>query len=371
MLRAAVVQLTTTANLQYNLGLCMEAVHSAAALGAHCVFLPEASDFLLDTADAPPPLEACQDRRVYPRKALLEPLAVVCKELGVDAMVGVHWPIAAVELAGKLASTADSVSEDAHAAASHSAGRRSARTSTPSEPRFRNASVHLPSYARYDKLHLFDVRLPSGAVIEESRWTEAGPVEALPLVALSSSRTIASDDAAPVMSTTASSASVHAASVTSKHELTSTPSPMLCGMCICYDLRFPELAARYRNMGAHVLSYPAAFTVDTGRAGHWSTLLRARAIETQCYVVASAQYGLHGKTRRSWGEAMIVDPWGRVMARCPSIDDEGDDDKEGVACTRFTSSTNGSPYWVAVADMSLSEVEEVRVRMPVHAHRRL
>jgi nitrilase len=84
------------------------------------------------------------------------------------------------------------------------------------------------------------------------------------------------------------------------------------GLSICYDLRFPEL---YRAMGqCDLIVMPAAFTATTGRA-HWEVLLRARAIENQCYVLASAQGGLHPNGRRTWGHSMLVDPWGAVCAQ--------------------------------------------------------
>ena len=86
-------------------------------------------------------------------------------------------------------------------------------------------------------------------------------------------------------------------------------------MSICYDLRFPELYRRLRDDGAEVLAVPSAFTLTTGR-DHWYPLLRARAIETQCYVVAPAQWGRHDDAglRESYGHALIADPWGQVVA---------------------------------------------------------
>ncbi len=92
------------------------------------------------------------------------------------------------------------------------------------------------------------------------------------------------------------------------------------GMAICYDLRFPQLFATLRQAGAQVLTVPAAFTVPTGKA-HWDSLLRARAIETGCYVVAAAQGGHHANGRDTYGHSMIVDPWGRIVASCASGDD--------------------------------------------------
>jgi nitrilase len=97
-----------------------------------------------------------------------------------------------------------------------------------------------------------------------------------------------------------------------------------CGLSICYDLRFPEL---YRAMGdCALISVPAAFTYTTGEK-HWELLLRARAVENQSYVIASAQGGKHENGRRTWGHSMVIDPWGEVLACVP----EG----EGVALAEF------------------------------------
>lgn len=87
------------------------------------------------------------------------------------------------------------------------------------------------------------------------------------------------------------------------------------GMSVCYDLRFPELYRRLLDQGAEAIFIPAAFTLQTGK-DHWEVLLRARAIENQCYVIAPGQWGHHGGARHSYGHSMIVDPWGHVIARC-------------------------------------------------------
>lgn len=116
------------------------------------------------------------------------------------------------------------------------------------------------------------------------------------------------------------------------------------GLGICYDLRFPEL---FRQMGAcNCLILPAAFTYTTGQA-HWEILLRARAIENQCYVLAAAQGGLHENGRRTWGHSMLIDPWGKVL-ECL---DEGD----GVICT----------------ELDLAAMTRVRDNLPALAHRKL
>jgi predicted amidohydrolase len=85
------------------------------------------------------------------------------------------------------------------------------------------------------------------------------------------------------------------------------------GLLICFDLRFPEPSLSLKRRGAEIVTYPSAFTVPTGKA-HWEILLRARAIETQTYVIAAAQVGRHNEKRVSYGHSLVVDPWGTVVA---------------------------------------------------------
>jgi predicted amidohydrolase len=126
--------------------------------------------------------------------------------------------------------------------------------------------------ARYDKLHLFDVDLPSGEHYRESATVKAGDRAVL------------------------------------------APSPWgLIGLSVCYDLRFAYLYRALAQGGASYLSIPAAFTYTTGKA-HWHVLVRARAIETGSYVFAANQGGIHAEGRRTWGHALIVSPWGEVLA---------------------------------------------------------
>ncbi len=117
------------------------------------------------------------------------------------------------------------------------------------------------------------------------------------------------------------------------------------GMSICYDVRFPELYRELSARGAQLLVVPSAFTLATTR-DHWEVLLRARAIENQCFVVAANQIGEHAPGLRSGGRSMIIDPWGVVLATAP--------DHEGVI----------------VADLDLDELEQVRRRLPALNHRR-
>lgn len=118
------------------------------------------------------------------------------------------------------------------------------------------------------------------------------------------------------------------------------------GLSVCYDLRFPELYRRLMQPPCSVLVVPAAFTWPTGQA-HWELLLRARAVENQCYVVASAQGGRHENGRRTWGHSMVVDPWGTVLA----VQEEGDG--------------------VVVAELDPALLTRVRQQLPALQHRRL
>uniref|UniRef100_A0A914M2Q0 Nitrilase and fragile histidine triad fusion protein NitFhit n=1 Tax=Meloidogyne incognita TaxID=6306 RepID=A0A914M2Q0_MELIC len=159
--------------------------------------------------------------------------------------------------------------------------------------------------ASYDKLHLFDLDLPGKVRLMESEFSRKGKKLHLPV---------------------------------------DTPIGRL-GMGICYDLRFAELSLFNRLRGAQILSFPSSFTVTTGLA-HWEALLRARAIETQCYIVAPAQTGKHNDKRSSYGHSMVVDPWGAIIAQCSERED------------------------LCFAELDLDYVDEIRRNQPVFEHRR-
>ncbi len=161
--------------------------------------------------------------------------------------------------------------------------------------------------ACYRKIHLFDVDIPNGLTIAESDRVVPGE-----------SAVVVQTDEATV------------------------------GLSICYDLRFPEQYRQLQDLGAEVMLIPSAFTYHTGKA-HWHTLVQARAIETQSWVIASAQTGTHDREgkRRSFGHSLIVDPWGRVVADA------------------------GQSVGYVVVDMDLNLVRSVRQSMPVQQHRRL
>ncbi|MFH1466714.1 MAG: carbon-nitrogen hydrolase family protein [Pseudomonadota bacterium] len=161
--------------------------------------------------------------------------------------------------------------------------------------------------ASYRKLHLFDVDVPGGVSVRESDTTVPGD----------------------------------------RVVTCATPLGHI-GLSICYDLRFPELYRRLVDEGAEILAVPAAFTLETGR-DHWHALLRARAIETQCWLLAPGQWGAHGDRGlgRSYGHSLIADPWGTVVAECG--------DGEGLC----------------LAEVDLERLRRIRQGMPVARHRRL
>jgi len=134
--------------------------------------------------------------------------------------------------------------------------------------------------------------------------------------------------------------------VNSGNQISVVHSPVgILGLSVCYDLRFSGLYWSLLKKNAQVMLIPAAFTSTTGKA-HWEILLRARAIETQSYVVAAAQIGIHNKNRRTHGHAMIVDPWGTIIAQC------------------------GEEMGLAFAEIDLQYLATIRQRIPVQKHHR-
>ena len=156
--------------------------------------------------------------------------------------------------------------------------------------------------ARYDKIHLFDVELGGGESYRESALYDGGD--------------------SPV--------------------IVSLPDVSI-GLSICYDLRFPHLYTALAKAGAQIILVPAAFTVPTGEA-HWHTLLRARAIETGCWIVAAAQTGDHDTGRSTYGHSLVVSPWGEVVAEA------------------------GSQPGMMMVDLDLQKCEEARRRIPNLSH---
>ncbi|MGE0595469.1 MAG: carbon-nitrogen hydrolase family protein [Hyphomonadaceae bacterium] len=154
--------------------------------------------------------------------------------------------------------------------------------------------------ARYDKINLFDVTLGGAENYRESDTVEGG----------------------------------------GKAIVIEGPMGAKIGLTICYDVRFPQLYRALGKAGAEIIAVPAAFTVPTGQA-HWEVLLRARAIENGAFVIAPAQGGRHEDGRATWGHSMIVDPWGKVLAKL-------DHDQPGFIC----------------ADLDLDQASEARAKIP-------
>ena len=173
---------------------------------------------------------------------------------------------------------------------------------------YNRAEVYNPNgevISRYDKVHLFDVDLSDQEQYRESDMVKPG-----------SNKTVVCE----------------------------INHSFRAGLSICYDIRFPELYRKLVTEGANLLTIPAAFTKPTGEA-HWEVLLRARAIENTSYVIAPAQTGLHGDKRKTYGHAMIIDPWGNILADA------------------------GTKPGVVTAELDTEVIEEVRRKIPSLKHR--
>jgi predicted amidohydrolase len=234
MTRIALFQSNTGIDPQANAGALVGAIEEASKAGAAMLFTPEMSGLLdRDSERASHNLRAEDDDMVL----------AACREAAREHSIWLHLgSLAVLADSGKIANRAFVID--------------------------RNGNIR----AYYDKIHLFDVDLPTGESWRESATYQPG------------------NDAVLV---------------------NGTPVGKL-GLTICYDLRFPALFARIAEADADVIAVPAAFTVPTGRA-HWHVLLRARAIEAGLFVVAAAQVGRHEDGRQTFGHSLVVDPWGEIL----------------------------------------------------------
>ncbi len=236
MTRVALVQLRTPATPAEALAHAEPLVREAAACGAKLVLTPEATNLLQrDRARLIPQLATVED------DVVVRGLRALAGELGVEILIG------------------------------------SALVRREDGAGFANRSLLVGAdgaiLAAYDKIHMFDVDLPTGESARESEVYTPGE------------RAVVVDTAAGRL-----------------------------GLTVCYDVRFPALHRTLAEAGAEVLAVPAAFTRPTGEA-HWELLLRARAVETGAFVLAPAQAGLHADGRGTWGRTMAVGPWGEVLGR--------------------------------------------------------
>ena len=234
----ALIQTRTPASAAAAFAHVEPLIREAAAGGAKLILTPEGTNFLIQDRDRRAAALETQDR-----DEAVEKLRALARELGVWLLIG-----SAIVKSG------------------HAGDQRAANRSLLIDDRGEVV-------AAYDKLHVFDVDLPTG-----ERWRESASVRP-------------GEDAV----------------------VADTPWGRL-GLTICYDIRFPQLYRALARAGAVMIAVPAAFTVPTGEA-HWETLLRARAIETGAFVLAPAQAGAHEDGRRTWGRSTVVAPWGEVIAK--------------------------------------------------------
>jgi predicted amidohydrolase len=267
-MKIALLQMTTGIDPAANRETIIDAMRTAKAGGAHMLFTPEMSGYL--------------DRN---RKRAAERIVTEGDD---PVLTGVQAAAAELGLWVSIGSLA---------------------VADPATPgKWRNRAFMIDGAgtirARYDKMHLFDVDLPTGESWRESSSYAAGDTGVI----------------------------------------VATPWTPI-GLSICYDLRFPDLYRALSDAGARILTVPAAFTAPTGEA-HWHVLLRARAIEAGCFVIAAAQTGTHEDGRATYGHSLVIDPWGKVLLDM------------------------GAAPGVGLVDLDLTQVDAVRQRIPALDHRR-
>lgn len=310
-IKVAVGQMCSSSCLKTNARIASKLVDMAVKANAKVLFLPEAADYISRNTDHSIRLAELTKRD------FLEPLQEKIRSYhksgevddGIFVAVGIHAPASCENRGRKVQNNQLWISN-------------------------KGEILH-----RYQKVHLFDVNIANGPVLKESDAVEPGTKIHLPF----------------------------------KIGKRSPCSDFRVGLAICYDIRFPEMASRLRQKGAHIITYPSAFTTKTGEA-HWRALGRARAIDTQCYIVMAAQCGSHdvtadlteeekaelnySTTRDSYGQALIVDPWGEIIAEAPNYQNRGAKDEDG------------DYYEMITADLSKEFLYSIRRELPVLRHRR-
>lgn len=299
-MKIAIGQLCSSSNHTKNLGKVISLIERAIKEDVKLIFFPEATDYLSQNAEHSKYLAAKSPQFVKELKDKIKLINEKHINNPIDVSIGVHLP-----------ATNQDISRN--------------------DDRVKNVLLYINHKGEllqtYQKLHLFDVDVPNGPILKESKSVQPG------------------------------------AKIPSILE---TPVGNL-GMSICYDVRFPELALRLRKEGAQILCYPSAFTTKTGEA-HWELLGRARAIDTQCYVVMPGQAGSHdvyddewskshaadkntkSVPRMSWGHSLIINPWGEIIAAANP--QESDDDQ------------------LIIANLDMDLLKNVREKMPLMEQRR-
>lgn len=299
ILRVACGQLCSSSNLQHNATVVKKLIMRAVQSRVEVLFLPEACDYIAKDAKESM-LLALESHQSF-IAAIQEELKNVClkNKHELYVAVGVHEPSHSISQSEKLS-------------------------------RVQNNQLWISPQGkilqRYQKLHLFDINIENGPILKESNSVEPGHAVLNPF---------------PV----------------NEENLLK----FKIGFGICYDIRFPELCLRLRKLGANIITYPSAFTTKTG-VDHWQALGKARALDSQCFVIMAAQCGEHktdsNKKRVSYGNSVIFDPWGNVMAQCLKFDDDLELDNEG------------DYYEMCIADIDMLVAERVRRDMPLMEHRR-
>ncbi|KAI0846589.1 carbon-nitrogen hydrolase [Daldinia vernicosa] len=349
MAKAAIGQICSSNSMAHNLEQCVKLVGQAAAAGAKVLFLPEASDYIGSSAQ-----ESLSLAKPLATSPFVSGLRSAAAEHNLAVHVGIHVPVSVKPVLSPsnpvLSSVPDpdsttSPSSTVSPSAPSASQQQPSTNPSPQKTKLYNRTIlinpdgTLHPTASYDKLHLFDY---PDASLRESTTTQAGTKLTPPF---------------------------------------DTPLGRI-GSLICFDLRFPEPALHLTTSTtpssttstsstssshiskpffppAQILLYPSAFTVPTGRA-HWETLLRARAIETQSWVIAAAQVGTHNPAlspRTSYGRSMVVDPWGRVMLSLKGVREKGGGGGYEVE--------DGAVGELGLVDVDLGVWEKVREQMPL------
>ncbi|CUM65057.1 uncharacterized protein PRCAT00002679001 [Priceomyces carsonii] len=311
-IKIACGQLCSSSNLLHNARVVKKLIHKAVKENVKVLFLPEASDYI--SRDAKHSMQLAQSvHKNFISLVQTEIRSIYLKssgdtdDKGLFVAVGVHEPSQSQSPTGDL-------------------------------KKVRNNQLWIDNKGEilqtYQKIHLFDVNIKDGPILKESNSVEPGNSVLKPF---------------QVNSTSYANFSI--------------------GFAICYDIRFPELGIKLRKLGANIITYPSAFTVKTGES-HWKELGKARALDTQCYVVMAAQCGEHDtaadletppeqlKKRVSYGESIIISPWGEVLSECKKYSDTLELDEEG------------DYYELCFADLDLDSLDAIRTNMPLLEHRR-
>ncbi|KAH8892059.1 nitrilase and fragile histidine triad fusion protein NitFhit [Thozetella sp. PMI_491] len=300
---AAIGQICSTASMAHNLEQCVRLARKAATVGAKVLFLPEASDYIAGS-----PQESLSLARPVAQSPFVLGLQSVAKTHRLAINVGIHVPVSVIPATACANPVVpDQPGDDPE---------QHTQTKLYNRTIWINSNGDVCEPGNYDKLHLFDY-----GNLRESAHTQGG------------SKVIPPFD---------------------------TPVGRV-GSLICFDMRFPEPALRLAQppaslvsqgfQPAHIVTYPSAFTIKTGRA-HWELLLRARAIETQSYVIAAAQVGPHNEKRTSYGHSMAVDPWGRVLCHLGGVAEDDSIDSDAIGA-------------LGLIEIDLEEWARVRREMPL------